>query len=455
MSDPDPTVPPGSTSKKARKRGGKGKQAKALNDAAPAIANGASSPEATSAARSASPTSPVPAQSPVAGAAPVAVPAAAPTNGSARASGVIIVAPPTAAPRTTPAAQPVAVLARPQPVLAASGAVNESLSLDDSSPHAALEDDFFRQGIEAERPGTAGHVLFEALDRDHRRSRPLAALLLDRLPALVSLPPVKKREAALLAGGAGALGVLGLGLWLIFSGDASASNPSAAKPAAAPVAVAAAPAAPVVAAPAVAPVPAAPAAPAAAAPAVPVVAAAPEPSGAAAVAASPTAAAVAPEPAVVPADKAAVAAPAAPAAAEVVARPALTAAALGGAVEAKPLSPEFDSQIGKCREANSKNKYAVVVESCGLALAAKPDDPEAALMIAHAEFERGRSAQALTWARKVINADPSQADAYVFMGGAEQAAGRTKAAREAYRKYLELAPKGRYASDLRVILQTL
>ncbi len=390
MSDPDPTVPPATIGKKAPKRGGRGKQAKAASGAAPADGQRATVPSPADAA-------PAPASRPVS--TTEARPATAPANGLTH----------------TVVAQ------------AASSVSNDTLSLDDASPHAALEDNFFRQGIEAERPGTAGHVLFEALDRDHRRKQPLVSLLLERLPALVSLPPVKKREAALMAGGVGALAMMGLGLWLIFTGDASASNSTAAKSAPAPATIVVDPAvAPVVATPIVAAAPAA------------------EPRIAAAQA-------VAAGPADVVAEKGAPAARVP----EAAARPAITAAALGGAVGGNPLSPEFDAQIARCREANGKSKFAVVVESCGLALAAKPEDPEAALMIAHAEFERGRSAQALTWAKKVITVDPSQADAYVFMGGAEQAAGRPKAAREAYRKYLELAPKGRYASDLRVILQTL
>ena len=46
-------------------------------------------------------------------------------------------------------------------------------------------------------------------------------------------------------------------------------------------------------------------------------------------------------------------------------------------------------------------------------------------------------------------------DAYVFVGGAEQSAGHRKAAKEAYKHYLQLAPGGRYAADLRAIVGSL
>jgi predicted TPR repeat methyltransferase len=63
--------------------------------------------------------------------------------------------------------------------------------------------------------------------------------------------------------------------------------------------------------------------------------------------------------------------------------------------------------------------------------------------------------QALAWGKKAIAADANAADAYVFIGGAEQTAGHGKAAKEAYQHYLQLAPKGRYAADIRAIVGAL
>ena len=47
------------------------------------------------------------------------------------------------------------------------------------------------------------------------------------------------------------------------------------------------------------------------------------------------------------------------------------------------------------------------------------------------------------------------ADAYVYLGGAEQELGNTSEAQAAYKKYLELAPKGRHARELRAVLDGL
>ena len=89
------------------------------------------------------------------------------------------------------------------------------------------------------------------------------------------------------------------------------------------------------------------------------------------------------------------------------------------------------------------------------AFTADPGVAEIAVVLAKIEFDRGRSAQALAWSKKAIAADPDAADAYVFLGGAEQNAGHGKAAKLAYQHYLHLAPAGRYAADLRAIVNSL
>jgi hypothetical protein len=90
------------------------------------------------------------------------------------------------------------------------------------------------------------------------------------------------------------------------------------------------------------------------------------------------------------------------------------------------------------------------------ALAAAPADDgrdaaARALRVAKTELDHGRTASALTWARRAVTGDPRLAEGYVIIGSAEQAAGRRSAAREAYARYLALAPHGRYASELRAI----
>jgi CheY-like chemotaxis protein len=198
------------------------------------------------------------------------------------------------------------------------------------------------------------------------------------------------------------------------------------------------PPAPIAAAP---PPAAAPAAPPAAAPAA-------APAGEA-----PGAAAGAPAAAAAPAGAAAPAA-AAPAALPGVALPG-GAAPAAEAPPAAAASDEFLRLKEECLAAYASEKYKAIVTACGKAVAAKPDAPDVLVMLAHAELDKGNAPRSLTWAKKAIDVDPNIAEAYVFIGTAEQQAGRKEEAKAAYQKYLELAPTGKYAEDLKAILATL
>jgi tetratricopeptide (TPR) repeat protein len=77
------------------------------------------------------------------------------------------------------------------------------------------------------------------------------------------------------------------------------------------------------------------------------------------------------------------------------------------------------------------------------------------VIVASAELERGRAVEARSWAKKALDVNPDLADAYVVLGGAEQEAENPAEAKAAYKKYLELAPSGRHARELRAILDSL
>jgi tetratricopeptide (TPR) repeat protein len=110
---------------------------------------------------------------------------------------------------------------------------------------------------------------------------------------------------------------------------------------------------------------------------------------------------------------------------------------------------------GRCKKAISDKRNKEVLSACPDAFAADPSAADIAVVLAKIEFDRGKSAQAASWSHKAIAADPNMADAYVFIGGAEQNAGHRKAAKDAYKRYLQLAPGGRYAADLRAIVGSL
>ncbi len=77
------------------------------------------------------------------------------------------------------------------------------------------------------------------------------------------------------------------------------------------------------------------------------------------------------------------------------------------------------------------------------------------VILVRAQIDRGRLNEARSLAKQALATDPQRYDAYVFLGTAEQEAGRIDEARAAYKKYLELAPEGPYARELRSILNNL
>lgn len=132
--------------------------------------------------------------------------------------------------------------------------------------------------------------------------------------------------------------------------------------------------------------------------------------------------------------------------------PAASAAAEG----AVPVG-DVESLRDRCVKTHKggRGKYKEVIAACALAAAADAKAVDVLMILANAEFDRGRGKVAIIWAEKAIAIDPNVPEAYVFIGTAQQEAGNTEEAKAAYAKYLELAPKGKYAADVRAIAGTL
>jgi Flp pilus assembly protein TadD len=139
-----------------------------------------------------------------------------------------------------------------------------------------------------------------------------------------------------------------------------------------------------------------------------------------------------------------------------VAAPAPAAAAPAPAAVA-PAAVETTGARQKCIDTNAdgKGRARAVVAACRPLLEVDPTDAEIMVILARAEVDRGRFGEARSLARKALAADPQRLEAYVYLGTAEQAAGRVDEARVAYKKYLELAPDGFFARELRAILSNL
>jgi tetratricopeptide (TPR) repeat protein len=83
-------------------------------------------------------------------------------------------------------------------------------------------------------------------------------------------------------------------------------------------------------------------------------------------------------------------------------------------------------------------------------------DPAAVLTErAEAVLAQGRSGEALDLAHLALSSDPRFSDAYIVIGKIQRDSGRLPESRDAYRKYLELAPLGTHAEEARAALATL
>jgi CheY-like chemotaxis protein len=138
-------------------------------------------------------------------------------------------------------------------------------------------------------------------------------------------------------------------------------------------------------------------------------------------------------------------------------------AATGAAAKAEPAAeataetPSAAELRRKCIEvdADGRGRARAVAAACRPALDADPQDASLMVILARAEIDRGRLGEARALARRALAADPTRAEAYVYLGTAEQEAGKVEEARAAYKKYVELAPDGRFAREIRAILNNL
>jgi Tfp pilus assembly protein PilF len=74
---------------------------------------------------------------------------------------------------------------------------------------------------------------------------------------------------------------------------------------------------------------------------------------------------------------------------------------------------------------------------------------------AEAALSAGRAGEAMEQANLAIVANPRFADAYIVVGRVQRSSGRLPEARDAFRKYLELAPIGTHAQEARDALGAL
>jgi len=120
-----------------------------------------------------------------------------------------------------------------------------------------------------------------------------------------------------------------------------------------------------------------------------------------------------------------------------------------------PARPAADvaETLAACREAYDAHHWPVAIEACARAADLRPLDPALDMKVAQAYHARGRYADAGVWARRALGLSGVDPEALVILAHAERRAGHPAAARDAYRRYLALAPRGWHVAEARAAVR--
>jgi hypothetical protein len=151
-----------------------------------------------------------------------------------------------------------------------------------------------------------------------------------------------------------------------------------------------------------------------------------------------------------------------PPAAETVIAAGASAPALPSAAESPAVSPQelppvpAQAQAGDVVGAaaaecdfGSTRPWRLSAQACARAFAADPTNAALALALAQAEHAHGSVTAAAEWAQRALALNPNAAEAYILIARAEVKSGRSAEGRAAYRRYLELAPRGWHHAEAR------
>jgi Flp pilus assembly protein TadD len=109
--------------------------------------------------------------------------------------------------------------------------------------------------------------------------------------------------------------------------------------------------------------------------------------------------------------------------------------------------------IAACLKDYEAHRWPLATDTCARAASLRPHDPALAMKVAQAYHARGRYADAGVWAQRALQLDGVDPEALVILAHAERRAGRAVAARDAYRRYLALAPRGWHAAEARAAVR--
>ena len=143
------------------------------------------------------------------------------------------------------------------------------------------------------------------------------------------------------------------------------------------------------------------------------------------------------------------------------AAPAPTVATTGGGTAAPPTGTDpaaadparFLALIQKGKQSLARGQFSKTRQTLREAAHLRPQAAEVFSLQADLALDEGDVENGLRLAKKAVHADPNYADGHLSVAMASQAKADTVTARSHFKKYLELAPNGDRAKDVKAILQ--
>ena len=102
-----------------------------------------------------------------------------------------------------------------------------------------------------------------------------------------------------------------------------------------------------------------------------------------------------------------------------------------------------------------QGKLGAAINVLNKAVEMDGDNAKAHAVLGSAYFDSNETQKALRHLQRAVALNPKNGQALVILGNVHQALGNSDQAKSMYQKYLKLAPNGKFADDVKMILQAL
>lgn len=117
------------------------------------------------------------------------------------------------------------------------------------------------------------------------------------------------------------------------------------------------------------------------------------------------------------------------------------------------LAESYETVLGAARDHWKRGRKKKAQEAASQALEINPEGDGAMSLLAVLYLDGGKLAKAKDLASLALSVNDNNAEAHFALGVALQEFGQSREAKEHYRRYVELEPKGKYAADARAMMR--